>query len=101
MSQSVLGELLETSNSTDLSKMWAVMMEREINTNLETTRKLLAVLIDLEASLNRRNVIINEGRNDGLVLGSIQNSTPWMIIARKSDTERIILKKYFLGMRPF
>ncbi|GJT24058.1 subtilisin-like protease SBT4.3 [Tanacetum coccineum] len=145
-----LGELRETSNSTDLSKMWTVMMESKINIDMEITRKLLAVLIDLEASLNMRHAIINEGKvkkntkivksvaffrelqdrelplkrdlmlqidethmstfekreniltsvatgNDGLVFGSIQNSTPWMIIAGASDTERRILNKLLLG----
>ncbi|GKA94601.1 subtilisin-like protease SBT4.3 [Tanacetum coccineum] len=145
-----LGELRETSNSTDLLKMWTVMMESKINIDMEITRKLLAVLIDLEASLNMRHAIINEGKvkkntkivksvaffrelqdrelplkrdlmlqidethmstfekreniltsvatgNDGLVFGSIQNSTPWMIIAGASDTERRILNKLLLG----
>ncbi|GKE94401.1 hypothetical protein Tco_1579256, partial [Tanacetum coccineum] len=42
--------------------MWTVMMEKEVNTDMEIARNLLAVARDLVESLNRRQAIINEAK---------------------------------------
>ncbi|GKD34227.1 RNA-directed DNA polymerase, eukaryota, reverse transcriptase zinc-binding domain protein [Tanacetum coccineum] len=48
--------------NVDLSKMWTVMMEKEVNIDMEIARNLLAVARDLAEGLNRRQAIINEAK---------------------------------------
>ncbi|GJS04496.1 hypothetical protein Tco_0321004 [Tanacetum coccineum] len=62
MNQSLLAELCQTSNSTDLSIMWTVIMEREVNRDFDIARNLLAVSIELQESLNTKKDIINEAK---------------------------------------
>ncbi|GJR84324.1 hypothetical protein Tco_0155109 [Tanacetum coccineum] len=60
MNNTPLGELHETSNSTDLSIMWSLMMDRETDRDYSIVRNLLATARELQQSLNRRQDIINE-----------------------------------------
>ncbi|GJS44542.1 hypothetical protein Tco_0828577 [Tanacetum coccineum] len=60
MNQTPLQELRETSNSTDLPKMWTVMMDREVVRDNDIVRRLMEVATELQASLNTRQEIINE-----------------------------------------
>ncbi|GJW93443.1 hypothetical protein Tco_0173115 [Tanacetum coccineum] len=60
MNQTPLQELCETSNSTYLPKIWTVMMDREVDRDNDTVRRLMEVATELQASLNTRQEIINE-----------------------------------------
>ncbi|GKG08699.1 hypothetical protein Tco_0334531, partial [Tanacetum coccineum] len=60
MNQSPLAELRETSNSADLSKMWTVAMQIETDTDFAIGRQLIGVVRALQASLNKRQAIIDE-----------------------------------------
>ncbi|GKE42918.1 hypothetical protein Tco_1470202 [Tanacetum coccineum] len=60
MNQSPLGELHETSNSTDLSKMWTVMMEREIDTYMEIVRNFFPLLENSKQGTSRSRVGVEE-----------------------------------------
>ncbi|GJZ62953.1 hypothetical protein Tco_0619374 [Tanacetum coccineum] len=60
MNQSPLGELREASNSTNLSMMWTVMMDREVDRDYSIAKRLLEVVREVHASLNTRQEIINE-----------------------------------------
>ncbi|GKD95836.1 hypothetical protein Tco_1379733, partial [Tanacetum coccineum] len=44
MNQSPIGELREASNSTNLSMMWTVMMDREVDRDYGIARKRLEVV---------------------------------------------------------
>nr|GEU45760.1 uncharacterized mitochondrial protein AtMg00810-like [Tanacetum cinerariifolium] len=57
-----LGELHQKSNSTDLSKMWTVMMDREMHRYFDIKRRLLEVVTELQTSLNARQEIINKAK---------------------------------------
>ncbi|GJU76680.1 hypothetical protein Tco_1273750 [Tanacetum coccineum] len=54
MNQSPLGELREASNSTNLSMMWTVMMDREVDRDYGIARRLLEVVREVHASLSTR-----------------------------------------------
>ncbi|GJW93444.1 hypothetical protein Tco_0173116 [Tanacetum coccineum] len=45
MNQTPLQELRETSNSTDLPKMWTVMMDRELVRDNDIVRRLVEIYI--------------------------------------------------------
>ncbi|GKG12345.1 hypothetical protein Tco_0346582 [Tanacetum coccineum] len=63
MNQSTLGELLESSNSTNLSMMWTVMIDREVDRDYGIARRLLEVVREVHASLSTRWEIINEAKH--------------------------------------
>nr|GFA11785.1 hypothetical protein [Tanacetum cinerariifolium] len=60
MNQTPLQELRETSNSTDLAKMWTVMMDRELVRDNDIVRRLVEDATEFQASLNTRQEIMNE-----------------------------------------
>ncbi|GJY99510.1 hypothetical protein Tco_0516940 [Tanacetum coccineum] len=62
MNQSPLAELRATSNSTDLSKIWNVEMQREIENDFAIGRQLIRVVRSLQGSLNRMQAIIDEAK---------------------------------------
>ncbi|GJZ67846.1 hypothetical protein Tco_0631086 [Tanacetum coccineum] len=62
MNQTPLGELRQTSNFIDLSKMWTVMMDREMHRDFDIARRLLEVVTELQATLNVKQKIINEAK---------------------------------------
>ncbi|GJU97158.1 hypothetical protein Tco_1326429 [Tanacetum coccineum] len=63
MNQSPLGELHEASNSTNLSMMWTVMMDREVDRDYGIARRLLDVVREVHVSLSTRQEIINEAKD--------------------------------------
>nr|GEU88173.1 putative peptidase S8, subtilisin-related protein [Tanacetum cinerariifolium] len=67
---------------------WLLLL-RIVNVPCKLTYAFVVLKINILTSI--------AARNDGLVLGSIQNSTPWMIIVGASNTERRILNKVLLG----
>nr|GEX96646.1 hypothetical protein [Tanacetum cinerariifolium] len=48
-----LGELREASNSTNLSMMWTMMMDREVDRDYGISRRLLKVVREVHASLKK------------------------------------------------
>ncbi|GJQ98629.1 hypothetical protein Tco_0009768 [Tanacetum coccineum] len=62
MNNTPLGELCETSNSTDLSIMWSLMMDRETDGDYSIVRNLLVTARELPQSLNTRQKILNEAK---------------------------------------
>ncbi|GJT27894.1 hypothetical protein Tco_0908169 [Tanacetum coccineum] len=63
MNQFPLGELRKASNSTNLSMMWTVMMDREVDRDYGIARRLLEVVREVHASLSTRQEIINEAKH--------------------------------------
>ncbi|GJT94639.1 hypothetical protein Tco_1090157 [Tanacetum coccineum] len=54
MNQSPLGELREAFNSTNLSMMWTVMMDREVDKDYGIAKRPLEVVWEVHASLSTR-----------------------------------------------
>nr|GEV59273.1 hypothetical protein [Tanacetum cinerariifolium] len=63
MNQSPRGELHEASNSTNLSMMWTVMMDKEVDIDYGITRRLLEVVRKVHASLSMSQEIINKAKH--------------------------------------
>ncbi|GJW59560.1 hypothetical protein Tco_0108895 [Tanacetum coccineum] len=63
MNHSPLGELRKASNSTNLSMMWTMMMDREVDRDYGIARRLLEVVREVHASLSTRQEIINEAKH--------------------------------------
>ncbi|GKF12728.1 hypothetical protein Tco_0050654 [Tanacetum coccineum] len=63
MNHSPLGELRKASNSTNLSIMWTVMMDREVDRDYGIAMRLLNVVREVHASLSMRQEIINETKH--------------------------------------
>nr|GEV48398.1 ABC transporter G family member 31 [Tanacetum cinerariifolium] len=49
-----LGELRQTSNSIDLSKMWTLMMDKEMDMDFDIARRLLEVVTELQRPIRQR-----------------------------------------------
>ncbi|GJU92946.1 hypothetical protein Tco_1317702 [Tanacetum coccineum] len=63
MNQSPLRELREASNSTNLSMMWTVMMDKEVDRDYGIARILLEVVREVHSSLSTRQEIINKAKH--------------------------------------
>ncbi|GJS58177.1 hypothetical protein Tco_0652961 [Tanacetum coccineum] len=61
MNQSQVNKVRATPNSPYLSQIWTFAIQREIETNLAIGRQLMGVVRELQASLNRRQALINYG----------------------------------------
>ncbi|GJZ87688.1 hypothetical protein Tco_0659298 [Tanacetum coccineum] len=63
MNHSRLGELRAASNSTNLSMMWTMMMDREVERDHGIVGRLLEVDREVHTSLSTRQEIIKEAKH--------------------------------------
>nr|GEV97259.1 serine/threonine protein kinase SRPK1 [Tanacetum cinerariifolium] len=100
MNQSPLGKLYEASNSSNLSMMWIVMLDREVDKDYGIAMRLLEVAREVHASLSKRQEIINEAKhhNDPRINESIDSAFAifnTIITSLKALDEGYSSKNYF------
>ncbi|GJX35053.1 hypothetical protein Tco_0246610 [Tanacetum coccineum] len=64
MNQSPLNELRAASNSRDLWDMLNVEIHRDIHIDLSIGRKLMVAVRELQASINTRQTLIDDAKED-------------------------------------